>query len=766
MKYDLSILIPARNEMFLSKTVEDILKHKEGKTEIIVGLDGQWANPGIEDHLDVTLVYYPESIGQRAMTNQLCKLSKAKYIMKIDAHCSFDQGFDVKLMADMKDDWTMVPIMRNLHSFNWVCPNGHTRYQGPSGVCTECGKETTRDVVWIAKRSPQSRSYCFDSEPHFQYFNEYCKRPEYHGDLTETMSLQGSCFMITRDKYWELNICDETFGSWGSQGLEVAIKTWLSGGKVIVNHRTWYAHMFRTQGGDFGFPYEQRQSNVEKAKGHARELFFYNKWANATRPLSWLVEKFWPVRGWTDEDLKRLKDNEKLFYPIPMISLCIPTRARGEIFKQMCLSALKTASYPESIEFVTYHDNDDKTPYEYIGNHKEIYGERALVTVLANECQKVATGPIYMFSGDDYTFETPGWDDKVREVFDNYPDKIVLVCPNAGNWDTWGFGTIGFLHKNWVDAIGHFLPPYPEASSADKWINEVADTIGRRTYLSDVKITHSNINDQVHRDKNRLGIKTKQAKKYYIQEMKDKRKEEIKILENISGSKINSLSKGIIYYTDNQLGIKIAHKVQNQLKSIGLPIVSSSLKPMPHFGSNIYLPLERGISTMYKQILAALEASNADIVFFCEHDVLYHKSHFDFMPIDRNTFYYNVNVWKVRIEDGHALWVDNCIQVSGLCGYREELIKHYKERVLLSESGKWDRNWGYEPGTPGKTIFKIQFNQNTWMSEFPNIDIRHNHNLTKNRWSQDLFRNKKNCLGWTETTLNKINGWQNLELKR
>jgi len=33
------------------------------------------------------------------------------------------------------------------------------------------------------------------------------------------------------------NICDEEFGSWGSQGLEVAIKTWLSGGKVMVSHK-------------------------------------------------------------------------------------------------------------------------------------------------------------------------------------------------------------------------------------------------------------------------------------------------------------------------------------------------------------------------------------------------------------------------------------------------------------------------------------------------------------------------------------------------
>ena len=116
MKYDLSIIIPSRNERFLKNTVEDILKQKRGKTQIIIGLDGAWSDPVIKDHPDVVMVHYSESIGQRAIANQCAKLSRAKYIAKCDAHCGFDEGFDVKLMADMKDDWTVVPVMRNLHA--------------------------------------------------------------------------------------------------------------------------------------------------------------------------------------------------------------------------------------------------------------------------------------------------------------------------------------------------------------------------------------------------------------------------------------------------------------------------------------------------------------------------------------------------------------------------------------------------------------------------------------------------------------------------
>lgn len=304
---ELSIVIPSRNEMFLSRTIEDILQHIEADTEIIAVLDGLWADPVINDHPRVSIIYNPVSIGQRAACNQGAKLSKSKYIMKVDAHCSFSQGFDRQLIEDMQDDWTVAPTMRNLHAFDWVCECGERLYQGPTTNCPKCGGVMKRDIVWIAKRNPQSNSYCFDSTPHFQYFREFNKRPEGQGKITESMSLQGSCFMVTRKKYFELNLCDESWGSWGSQGIEVAVKTWLSGGKVMINHNAYYAHLFRTQGGDFSFPYPISGKQVETAKSIARDTFFNNKWPKQKYPLSWLIKKFWPVPGWTEQDLQRLE---------------------------------------------------------------------------------------------------------------------------------------------------------------------------------------------------------------------------------------------------------------------------------------------------------------------------------------------------------------------------------------------------------------------------------------------------------------------------
>src|SRR3972149_2480177 len=120
----LSILIPARNEEFLGKTIENILENIEGETEIITVLDGYDTEvPPLLQDPRVKVIKLEEAVGQRAATNIAARASEAKYLMKVDAHCAFDKGFDRKMMEVMQDDWTMAPLMKNLHGFDWVCNN-------------------------------------------------------------------------------------------------------------------------------------------------------------------------------------------------------------------------------------------------------------------------------------------------------------------------------------------------------------------------------------------------------------------------------------------------------------------------------------------------------------------------------------------------------------------------------------------------------------------------------------------------------------------
>ena len=301
---DLSILIPSRNEMFLARTIQDILEHAETDIEVIAVLDGARANPPVPQHEQVNVIFLQKPIGQRAATNMAARSSRGKYVMKVDAHCAFAQGFDRVMLEDITPDVTMVPILHRLWAFDWECYRcGWKMYQcEPPVVCPDCGNENIRrKIVWISEMQSQRTSYYFDRNLRQQNFDEYTHRDEYkkalaETGLTETMSVAGSCWMMTKDKYFELDVCDEEWGFWGSQGIEVACKTWLSGGRVLVNHHTWYAHLSRP---GIGFPYRLDRKHPFHAKKMARDILLSDKWDKAIHPMSWLVDKFAPVNGWT-----------------------------------------------------------------------------------------------------------------------------------------------------------------------------------------------------------------------------------------------------------------------------------------------------------------------------------------------------------------------------------------------------------------------------------------------------------------------------------
>ena len=266
---DLSVIIPARNEMFLARTVDNILANITADTEIIVISDGCWPVPPLPDHPRVTIVHHTESIGQRAATNEGARISQARYVMKIDAHCAVDYGFDSKLMEDCKPDWTMVPSMYNLHAFDWKCVTcGDRTYQGAEPQeCGKCHKGTfERVIVWEPRWNRLTVSWRFDRELHFQYWKKHRNRSEAQGEIVETMSFIGACMMMTRDRYWELDGLDEGHGSWGQFGTEIACKSWLSGGKLMTTRKTWFAHLFRTgnfsKEGRSSFPYPLSQQAI------------------------------------------------------------------------------------------------------------------------------------------------------------------------------------------------------------------------------------------------------------------------------------------------------------------------------------------------------------------------------------------------------------------------------------------------------------------------------------------------------------------------
>jgi hypothetical protein len=227
--------------------------------------------------------------------------------------------------------------------------------------------------------------------------------------------------------------------------------------------------------------------------------------------------------------------------------------------------------------------------------------------------------------------------------------------------------------------------------------------------------------------------------------------------KGIVKNKAKTLTKAIITYTDNVLEESIAKACQKQMLKVGLPIYNVSLKPMDFGTVKIVIPLERGYLTFFKQVVAGLEACKEDIVFMCDHDLLYHPSHFDFIPPKRDVFYYNLNVWRIRSTDGYAIHYD-AKQSNMYCAYRELVIDNYRKRVKWVEKNGWNNILGFEPGTQKRVPEFNNDKSETYMSEYPSLDIRHGKNLTRSKWKPTDFRNGiRACPNWVES--DSVPGW-------
>jgi glycosyltransferase involved in cell wall biosynthesis len=268
----LSVIIPARNEEFLQKTIESVLAAAEEDIEVIAICDGYWPAPPIKDDTRVILIHHTEAIGQRQAINEGARIANGKYVMKLDAHCNVAKGFDKILKEDCLYEWTMVPRMYNLDILTWE---------------PKLKKKT--DYMFISAPTEEKPFRA-------QYYNS--GRPKSDKLIDETMCCMGPGWFMHKDRFWELGGCDENHGGWGQQGVEVSLKAWLSGGALMVNKRTWFAHWFRgggvPEGFKSGFPYSISGRAVERARSYSRDLWLNNKWEKQTRTIEWLIEKFRP----------------------------------------------------------------------------------------------------------------------------------------------------------------------------------------------------------------------------------------------------------------------------------------------------------------------------------------------------------------------------------------------------------------------------------------------------------------------------------------
>jgi len=123
--------------------------------------------------------------------------------------------------------------------------------------------------------------------------------PKY--DIDINMSFQGSCWFMHKSHFTDFlqGMSEVGYGTFTQEPQEVGMKTWLGGGQVMVNKKTWYAHLHK--GKTYGRMWRMGQTDKEQiTAGHAYSARFWmtNAWDKRVRDIEWLIEKFSPVPTW------------------------------------------------------------------------------------------------------------------------------------------------------------------------------------------------------------------------------------------------------------------------------------------------------------------------------------------------------------------------------------------------------------------------------------------------------------------------------------
>jgi hypothetical protein len=274
----ISIAIPSKTEKFLYQTTVDILNKAKGDIEIFPILDGYElpeneivTDPRVKYIKMPATAYTKKRHGVNAMVEQ----STGEFVMSVDAHCMFDEGFDLKLVAEHQDKQIQIPRRHRLDADNW---------------CLQIQSDN---------RPPIDYEYIM--------YDPIVKRDGIHGfkwdkrtldrwdiQVDETMEFQGSCWFMSKDWYKTNGFMQiEGYTGWGQEAEELGLTTWMNGGRVVTNKKTWYAHLHK--GAKHG-----RMYWMSRAENRESYAYSYNKWIIENKKFFIsLIEKFEPLPKWS-----------------------------------------------------------------------------------------------------------------------------------------------------------------------------------------------------------------------------------------------------------------------------------------------------------------------------------------------------------------------------------------------------------------------------------------------------------------------------------
>lgn len=220
MEIKLSVIIPSYKDPYSMKTIADLLAKSElgDRLEIIDVLDGYWPTFELIQDPRVRYVHLGANRGMRGAINAGVQVSRGEFIMRVDEHQMFGQGYDRKLTRDCKPNWIITAVRLFLDPVKW-----------------EVMKE--EGYVDYMKLKISGGKFTGVARPG----NDKLK-------IQESQAMQGSMWVMSR-KWWDDVIGElqtEGYGPLIQDSHEMVFKTWKAGGKLMVDKNTWHAHKHRS----------------------------------------------------------------------------------------------------------------------------------------------------------------------------------------------------------------------------------------------------------------------------------------------------------------------------------------------------------------------------------------------------------------------------------------------------------------------------------------------------------------------------------------
>ena len=199
------------------------------------------------------------------------------------------------------------------------------------------------------------------------------------------------------------------------------------------------------------------------------------------------------------------------------ICVCIPSRGRPEFLERLIKSAFENSADTNNV-IVKYYLNDDdeqlktyekiltKLPKKY--NVEYEIGPDQNTVLSWNMIAESTVADYYMLAGDELQFKTKGWDQKIFDTRQQFPDGVYCISTNDGRPNRVSLKKCvqPIVTKEWAQALGFHWSPMFWHWQVDMYTGQLAKSIDRFIFLDDVIIEMKKIKDTTGQRNRKKGV--------------------------------------------------------------------------------------------------------------------------------------------------------------------------------------------------------------------------------------------------------------------